>query len=107
VLFALPVLSFAAAYGIHNAGLGLWLSFLLVGVAYLLLAGVLVVYGKAALRKIKKPELTIASAKESAAVLQHAKPHPRGALEPGTAGGTDGAPGGAVEAGRRTSLTKM
>jgi hypothetical protein len=107
VLFALPVLSFAAAYGIHNAGLGLWLSFLLVGVAYLLLAGVLVVYGKAALRKIKKPELTIASAKESAAVLQHAKPHPRGALEPGTADGTGGAPGGAVEAGRRTSLTKM
>ena len=40
-VFALPVLSFAAAYGIHNLGLGLAWSFLIVGGAFLVLAGLL------------------------------------------------------------------
>src|SRR5947209_8460114 len=40
-LFALPVLSFAAAYGIHNLGMGLAWSFLIVGGAYLFLALIL------------------------------------------------------------------
>jgi hypothetical protein len=77
VLFSLPVLSFAAAYGIHNLGLGLALSFLIVGVAFILLAGLLGLVAKAALKRIEPPKRTIASAKESAAVLQNVKPHPR------------------------------
>ncbi|MDT0456786.1 phage holin family protein [Streptomyces sp. NBC_00400] len=76
-LFALPVLSFAAAYGIHNLGLGLAWSFLIVGGAFLVLAGLLALIAMAKMKKIKKPERSISSAKETAAVLQKAKPHPR------------------------------
>lgn len=76
-LFALPVLSFAAAYGIHNLGLGLAWSFLIVGGAFLVLAGLLGLLAMSKFKKIKKPERSIASAKETAAVLQGVKPHPR------------------------------
>ncbi len=76
-LFALPVLSFAAAYGIHNLGLGLAWSFLIVGAAYLVIAAVLGVFARAKFKKVKPPERSIASAKETAAVLQSVKPHPR------------------------------
>ncbi|MFI0261860.1 phage holin family protein [Streptomyces sp. NPDC017056] len=80
-LFALPVLSFAAAYGIHNLGLGLAWSFLIVGGAFLIVALLLVLVAVAKLKKIKKPEKTISSAKETAAVLQNVKPHPRAVPE--------------------------
>ncbi len=76
-LFALPVLSFAAAYGIHNLGLGLAWSFLIVGGAFLVLAALLVLVAVAKFKKVKPPERSIASAKESAAVLQGVRPHPR------------------------------
>ncbi len=76
-LFALPVLSFAAAYGIHNLGLGLAWSFLIVGGAYLLLAALLGLFAVAKFKKVKKPEKSIASARRTAAVLGKAKPHPR------------------------------
>ncbi|MFE1771661.1 phage holin family protein [Streptomyces sp. NPDC059008] len=76
-LFALPVLSFAAAYGIHNLGLGLAWSFLIVGGAFLVLAGLLALVAITKIKKIKKPEKSINSARETAAVLQKAKPHPR------------------------------
>ncbi|WP_329021660.1 phage holin family protein [Streptomyces sp. NBC_00690] len=81
VLFSLPVLSFAAAYGIHNLGLGLAWSFLIVGVAFLLLAGGLALLAVAKFKKVKPPEKSIASAKETAAVLQGVKPHPRAPQE--------------------------
>lgn len=88
-LFALPVLSFAAAYGIHNLGLGLAWSFLIVGVAFLLLAAVLGLFAKGKFNKIKKPERSIASAKQTAAVLQNVKPHPRPApLDPALPAGS-------------------
>ncbi|MFJ4848967.1 MULTISPECIES: phage holin family protein [unclassified Streptomyces] len=83
-LFALPVLSFAAAYGIHNLGLGLAWSFLIVGGAFLVLAGLLGLLAMAKFKKIKKPERSIASAKETAAVLQGVKPHPRPSETEGT-----------------------
>ncbi|MCC3652624.1 MULTISPECIES: phage holin family protein [Streptomyces] len=76
-LFSLPVLSFAAAYGIHNLGLGLAWSFLIVGSAYLLLAAILGLFAVAKFKKVKKPEKSMASARETAAVLGNAKPHPR------------------------------
>ncbi|QHF92735.1 transporter [Streptomyces sp. NHF165] len=80
LLFALPVLSFAAAYGVHNLGLGLAWSFLIVGGAYIVLA--LILLGLAAMKfkkisKSKGPQKSIASAKQTAAVLSHARPHPR------------------------------
>jgi len=76
-LFSLPVLSFAAAYGIHNLGLGLAWSFTVVGAAYLLVAAVLLLLAKVKLAKVKPPRRSIASAKQSAAVLSSVKPHPR------------------------------
>ncbi|MFF3690027.1 phage holin family protein [Streptomyces sp. NPDC002187] len=81
-LFSLPVLSFAAAYGIHNLGLGLAWSFLIVGVAFLLFAGLLALLAVAKFKKVKPPEKSIASAKETAAMLQNVKPHPRPASRP-------------------------
>ncbi|MEU3464946.1 phage holin family protein [Streptomyces sp. NPDC006733] len=80
--FALPMFSMAAAYGIHALGLGLAWSFLIVGGAYVLIAVVLGVFARAKFKKVKKPERSIASAKQTAAVLQSVKPHPR-ALESG------------------------
>jgi hypothetical protein len=76
-LFALPVLSFAAAYGIHNLGLSLAWSFLIVGVGYLLIAAVLGLFAVAKFKKVKPPQRSIASAKQTATVLQGVKPHPR------------------------------
>ncbi|MFE7125030.1 phage holin family protein [Streptomyces sp. NPDC057617] len=76
-LFSLPVLSFAAAYGIHNLGLGLAWSFLIVGAAFLVLAALAAGLALLKFKKVKPPEKTIASAKETAAVLQNVKPHPR------------------------------
>ncbi|KJY43508.1 transporter [Streptomyces sp. NRRL B-1568] len=81
-LFSLPVLSFAAAYGIHNLGLGLAWSFLITGASFLLVAAVLGLMAVAKFKKIKKPEKSIASAKETAAVLGTVKPHPRSLAEP-------------------------
>ncbi|MFF4404844.1 phage holin family protein [Streptomyces sp. NPDC002536] len=82
-LFSLPVLSFAAAYGIHNLGLGLAWSFLITGGAFLLIAAVLVLLAVAKFKKISKPEKSIASARETAAVLGTVKPHPRSPADTG------------------------
>ncbi|MEU9009587.1 phage holin family protein [Streptomyces sp. NPDC048479] len=78
-LFSLPVLSFAAAYGIHNLGLGLAWSFLIVGGAFLVLAALAALLAVTKFKKVKPPEKSIASAKQTAAVLQSVKPHPRAA----------------------------
>jgi hypothetical protein len=82
-LFSLPVLSFAAAYGIHNLGLGLAWSFLIVGAAFLLIAALLGLLAVRKFKKISKPERTIASAKQTAAVLSTVKPHPEPLLDTG------------------------
>jgi len=80
LLFSLPTLSFAAAYGIHNLGLGLAWSFLIVGGAYVFVALILLLLAMRKFKRIKPPEKSIASAKETAAVLSRAKPHPRPAV---------------------------
>lgn len=83
VLFAIPVLSFAAAYGIHYLGLGLAWSFLIVGGAFIVLGALLALFAVAKFKKVKPPEKSIASAKQTAAVLQGVKPHPRPAVTAG------------------------
>ncbi|MFF9509318.1 phage holin family protein [Streptomyces sp. NPDC014724] len=83
ILFAIPVLSFAAAYGIHYLGLGLAWSFLIVGGAFIVLGGLLALFAVAKFKKVKPPEKSIASAKQTAAVLQGVKPHPRPAVTAG------------------------
>ncbi|MFJ9342504.1 phage holin family protein [Streptomyces sp. NPDC101733] len=77
LLFSLPVLSFAAAYGIHNLGLGLAWSFLIVGVAFWLLAGLIGLLAVAKFKKVKPPVKTIDSVKQTAALVGTVKPHPR------------------------------
>ncbi|MGW0393385.1 phage holin family protein [Streptomyces sp. NPDC003042] len=77
VLFALPVLSFAAAYGIHNFGLPLWASFLIVGAAFVLIAVLLGLFAWMKIKKVKPPERTIASVKQTAALVGTVKPHQR------------------------------
>lgn len=76
-LFSLPVLSFAAAYGIHNLGLGLAWSFLIVGGAFILIGVLLALLGVAKFKKVKPPEKSIASVKQTAALVGTVKPHPR------------------------------
>ncbi|MFD9333658.1 phage holin family protein [Streptomyces sp. NPDC060028] len=77
LLFSLPVLSFAAAYGIHNLGLGLAWSLLIVGGAFWLLAGLVGLLAVAKFKKVKPPTKTIESVKQTAALVGTVKPHPR------------------------------
>ncbi|MFC9294333.1 phage holin family protein [Streptomyces sp. NPDC057011] len=77
VLFSLPVLSFAAAYGIHNLGLGLAWSFLIVGGAFWLLAGLVGLLAVVKFKKVKPPVKTIESVKQTAALVGTVKPHAR------------------------------
>ncbi|MFF4318249.1 phage holin family protein [Streptomyces sp. NPDC001568] len=77
LLFSLPVLSFAAAYGIHNLGLGLAWSFLIVGGAFWLLAGLIGLLAVSKFKKVKPPTKTIDSVKQTAALVGTVKPHPR------------------------------
>ncbi|MFB7517391.1 phage holin family protein [Streptomyces sp. NPDC056144] len=85
LLFSLPMLSFALAYGInswtggHNGegGWNLAWCFLLSFAANVLIAVLLGVVAYAKFRKVKPPEKSIASAKQTAAVLSTVKPHPR------------------------------
>ncbi|MER6216463.1 MULTISPECIES: phage holin family protein [unclassified Streptomyces] len=77
LLFSLPVLSFAAAYGIHNLGLGLAWCFLIVGAVFWLLAGVVGLLAVSKFKKIKPPVKTMESVKQTAAVVGTVKPHPR------------------------------
>jgi hypothetical protein len=61
-LSATILLYFAAAFGLVAAGLAAWLAFLIVGVALLLIAGILGGIGYLIVKKIKPPERTIAQA---------------------------------------------
>ncbi|MCI3932086.1 MULTISPECIES: phage holin family protein [unclassified Streptomyces] len=81
LIFSLPMLSFALAYGIRTwSGWNLAICFVLSFAANVLVAGVLawigVIFAKKA-AKGKGPQKAAAAAKETAAVLQNVKPHPR------------------------------
>lgn len=78
--FAVPVLTFAAAYGIHNLGLGLAWSFLVVGGALVLLAALVGLFAMSKLKKVKPPERSITSAKQTVSALQGIRPHPRSGI---------------------------
>ncbi|MBB5939497.1 phage holin family protein [Streptomyces zagrosensis] len=78
LLFSLPVLSFALAYGLRSwTDLGLAWCFLIVGGIYWFLAVLLGLLALMKFKKVKPPQKSIASAKETAAVLGNVKPHPR------------------------------
>ncbi|MFF9032109.1 phage holin family protein [Streptomyces iakyrus] len=81
LLFSLPMLNFALAYGIRTwSDWNLAVCFLLSFAANVLVALVLAMIGIVFAKKAKKskgPQKVAASMKESAVVLQKAKPHPR------------------------------
>jgi hypothetical protein len=88
LVFSLPMLNFALAYGIHawtgghngEDGWNLGWCFLLSFAANVLIAGLLAMVGVVFAKKAKKgrgPQKVAASVKETANVLQKAKPHPR------------------------------
>ncbi|MGI5368416.1 transporter [Streptomyces sp. A244] len=81
LLFSLPMLNFALAYGIRTwSDWNLAVCFLLSFAANVLVAVVLALVGIVFAKKAKKskgPQKVAASMKESAVVLQKAKPHPR------------------------------
>jgi hypothetical protein len=86
LVFSLPMLSFALAYGIHTwSDWNLAICFLLSFAASLLVAGVLVLIGTVSFKKAKKsraPQEVSAEMKRTAEILQNAKPHPRRATAP-------------------------
>lgn len=81
LIFSLPMLSFALAYGIRTwSDWNLAICFLLSFAANVLVAAVLALIGVIFAKKAKKskgPQKVAASMKETAGVLQNAKPHPR------------------------------
>jgi Putative Actinobacterial Holin-X, holin superfamily III len=84
LVFSLPMLNFALAYGIRTwSGWNLAVCFLLSFAANVLVAGLLALIGVVFAKKAKKgrgPQRVAASMKETAGVLQNAKPHPRAEL---------------------------
>ncbi|MEU8758595.1 phage holin family protein [Streptomyces sp. NPDC048659] len=78
LLFSLPLLSFALAYGIQAwSHWHISVCFLLSFAANVLLALLLGLVAYAKFRKVKPPEKSIASAKQTAAIMGNVKPHPR------------------------------
>ncbi|MFI9392988.1 phage holin family protein [Streptomyces bauhiniae] len=81
LVFSLPMLNFALAYGIRTwSHWNMAVCFLLSFAANVLVAGLLALIGVVFAKKAKKskgPQKVAASMKQSAGVLQKAKPHPR------------------------------
>jgi hypothetical protein len=69
-VLAIVLLSIALAQGLVALGLDSWLAFLIVAVLYLLIAGLLALVGKKALAKVRPPERTLRTSKETAAFLK-------------------------------------
>lgn len=70
VTLASVLLSVAAAFGLVALGLDPALAFLIVGVVYILIAVILGLVARSQFRRIKPPERTIASVKQTAAALR-------------------------------------
>jgi hypothetical protein len=70
-LFALIFLSIALAYAISWFGIGLGWGFFIVGMLYLVVAGVLALLGKKQISKVGPPEKTIATVKDDVAWAKH------------------------------------
>ena len=70
-LFALIFLSISLAYAISWFGIGLGWGFFIVGMLYLVVAGVLALLGKKQLGKVGPPEKTIATVKDDVAWVKH------------------------------------
>lgn len=77
----LTLLYVAIALGIFALGLPLWLSFLIVAVVLLLLAGILALIGLRNVKQVKGPERTIAQAQTTVAEIKGAVQHANAAAK--------------------------
>ncbi|HEV7656145.1 MAG TPA: phage holin family protein [Mycobacteriales bacterium] len=71
LLFSVPFLFVVIAEVLVAIGLPRWLSYLIVWVFFLLVAGLLALIGRRQLKKMKKPERTLRTAKDTAAWARH------------------------------------
>ena len=70
-LFSVPFLFVVLAEVLVAVGLWRWLSYLIVWVLFLLIAAVLGLIGYRSLKKVKKPERTLETVKDTAAWAKH------------------------------------
>lgn len=75
LVFSLTFGFFALAEGLAAAGLYRWLAFLVVFGFLLVLVGLLVVVGVRKVKRIRAPERTISTSKETVAYLREHAPH--------------------------------
>jgi uncharacterized membrane protein YqjE len=71
LLLSVPFLFVVIAEVLVAIGLPRWLSYLIVWVFFLLVAGVLALIGRRQLKKMRKPERTLKTAKDTAAWARH------------------------------------
>ena len=69
------ILYFAVVYGLVALGLSVWLAFLIVGVALLLIAAIAGGIGYLTVRKLRGPERTVAQANQTIAEVKVAAQH--------------------------------
>jgi len=77
LLFSVTFLFIALAEGLVALGLPRWLSYLIVWAFFVLLAGLLVLIGMRLLKKVKAPERTIETLKDSKELLSRQAPGQR------------------------------
>lgn len=80
VLLAAPILSIAAALGIHALGITLGWSFLIIGGAYIVVALLAVAFGMMALRRVSKHKRAVDSVKADIHAIAR-KPRPAPPVE--------------------------
>jgi uncharacterized membrane protein YqjE len=71
LLFSVPFLFVMLAEVLVAIGLWRWLSYLIIWVLFLVIAGVLALIGRSQLRKVRKPERTLETVKDTAAWARH------------------------------------
>ncbi len=70
-VFAFLAITIAYGEGLHAAGIGLAWSFVIVTATYLIIAGLLALFGRARLQKVGPPARTIATVKDDVAWIKH------------------------------------
>ena len=71
LLFSVPFLFVVLAEVLVEVGLPRWLAYLIVWVLFLLIAAVLALLGRRSLKKVRKPERTMETVKDTAAWARH------------------------------------
>jgi uncharacterized membrane protein YqjE len=71
LLLSVPFLFVVLAEVLVAIGLYRWLSYLIVWVLFLLIAGVLALIGRSQLKKVRKPERTMETVKDTATWARH------------------------------------